>query len=102
MVAVPVDDPIIELQAARERFGSPGGLALEHVCGTARDVLLDFSRSVDLLVCGSRRNGAVKRAVLGSTSDHLARQIKIPLLIAPAVDSLAVEQWRAQRQVTTA
>lgn len=102
MVAVPVDDPAIELQAARERLGSPGGLALEHVRGYAQDVLLDFSRSVDLLVCGSRRNGAVRRVALGSTSEHLARHLKTPLLIAPAVDSLAVEQWRAQQQITTA
>jgi len=102
MVAVPLDDPAIELQAARERFGNPDGLPLEHVCGNPRDVLLDFSRNVDLLVCGSRRNSAVKRVALGSTSEHLARHIQVPLLIAPAVDSLAVEQWHAQRQITTA
>jgi len=102
MVAVPVDDATIELQAARERLGNPDGLQLEHVCGTARDVLLDFSRSVDLLVCGSRRNGAMRRIAVGSTSEHLARHIKIPLLIAPAIDSFAVEQWRAQPQITTA
>jgi nucleotide-binding universal stress UspA family protein len=101
-VAVPVDDPIIELQAARERLGNPDGLVLEHVCGTARDVLLDFSRSVDLLVCGSRRNSAVRRVALGSNSDHLARHIKTPLLIPPAVDTIAVERWRTQRLLTTA
>jgi nucleotide-binding universal stress UspA family protein len=101
MVAVAVDDPASELRAARERFGNPGGLTLEHVYGTTRDALLDFSHSVDLLVCGSRRNSAVRRVALGSTSEHLARHIKTPLLITPAVDSLAVEQWRAQGLLTT-
>jgi nucleotide-binding universal stress UspA family protein len=102
MGAVPADDPAIELQAAHERFGNPDGLQLEHVWGAAREVLLDFSHSVDLLVCGSRRNSGVKRVVLGSTSENLARHIKTPLLIAPAIDSVAVERWRAQRQMTTA
>lgn len=102
MVAVPIDDRDSELVAARERLGHPDGLEVEHVCGTAREGLLEFSRTVDLLVCGSRRNSLVRRIAVGSTSENLARHVQVPLVIAPPLDSASVEQWRAQRQATTA
>ena len=50
---------------------------------------------VDLLVCGSRRNGLVRRLMLGSTSDHLVRHVDVPLIVTAPVDSAAVARWRA-------
>jgi nucleotide-binding universal stress UspA family protein len=102
MVAVPVDDPDAELEAARQRLGDADGLAVEHVYGAPRETLLEFSRSVDLLVCGSRRNGPVRRIALGSTSESLARKVDVPLLVAPSSDSPTVERWREQRHAASA
>ncbi len=93
---VPVDDPEIELAAAREVLPDVDGLPVEHVFGPVGETLAAFGGEVDLLVSGSRRNGATKRIVLGSTSEYLARHVTAPLLIAPPVDPATVERWRAR------
>ena len=41
--------------------------------------------ALDLLVVGSRNYGPVKRLVLGSTSNYLARHARGPLLVLPRV-----------------
>ena len=41
-------------------------------------------READLIVCGTRGQGAVGRALLGSTSSSLVHQAERPLLIVPA------------------
>ena len=56
--------------------------------------LVALSREVDLLVCGSRRNGRLRRLVLGSTSDYLVRHVDVPLIITAPVDSSAVARWQ--------
>jgi nucleotide-binding universal stress UspA family protein len=87
MVAVPYADPEIELASARERLEGLGGPGLELVYGLAGEELTRFSERVDLLVVGSRRNGTLKRLLLGSTSDYLTRHVYAPLLITPAVEA---------------
>jgi nucleotide-binding universal stress UspA family protein len=96
-VAVPVEDPASALTVARKRLGEVNGQPIELVYGPARDELAQFSDRVDLLVCGSRRNGAVLRLLLGSTSDHLARHPRTPLVIAPPHDDAAVARWRERQ-----
>ena len=49
---------------------------------------------VDLLVCGSRRNGPLRRLMLGSASDHLVRHVDVPLIVTAPVDSAAVARWQ--------
>lgn len=61
--------------------------------------LVALSREVDLLVCGSRRNGRFRRLVLGSTSDYLADHVDVPLIITAPADSSAVERWHELSQV---
>jgi nucleotide-binding universal stress UspA family protein len=99
MAAAPVDDPASELAAARERMPEADGIEIQHVYGTPHEQLVALSEQVDLLVCGSRRRGPVKRLAIGSTSEYLARHVATPLLIAPPVDSAAVARWRAHRSV---
>jgi nucleotide-binding universal stress UspA family protein len=96
-VAVPIADPASELTAARERLGEVDGHPVEVTYGSARDQLEEFSERVDLLVCGSRRNGIALRLLLGSTSDHLARHTRTPLLIAPPHDDATLARWRARQ-----
>jgi nucleotide-binding universal stress UspA family protein len=62
--------------------------------------LVALSREVDLLVCGSRRHGPLRRLVLGSTSDYLAHHVDVPLIITAPADASAIERWRELGQVT--
>lgn len=96
-VAVPVEDPASALTAARERLGEVDGRPVEVAYGPIGDELERFSHRVDLLVCGSRRNSAVRRLLLGSTSDRLARHTRTPLIIAPLRDDAAAARWHEHR-----
>jgi nucleotide-binding universal stress UspA family protein len=58
------------------------------------DRLDAFADEVDLLVCGSRRNGPVRRLMLGSASDHLVRHVDVPLIVTAPEDSAAVARWQ--------
>lgn len=68
------------------------------VDGYADDELARLSNEVDLLVCGSRANGALGRVMLGSVSTGLVRKARCPVLIVPrgAIDGFAHLQPPAQ------
>jgi hypothetical protein len=51
--------------------------------GAPGDELVAFGDEVDLLVVGSRGRGPLRRLILGSTSLHLTREARCPLLIIP-------------------
>lgn len=53
------------------------------VDGYADDELARLSTDVDLLVCGSRRRGALGRVMLGSVSAGVMRKARCPVLIVP-------------------
>jgi nucleotide-binding universal stress UspA family protein len=93
-----IDDPGIDPDPARPGPADIDGLQVQNIDGPPRKALVEFSGGVDLLVCGSRRNSPVRRIVLGSTSESLARHPHTPLLVAPSSDSATVDRWRAQRQ----
>jgi nucleotide-binding universal stress UspA family protein len=82
--------------AARDPSAVADGLPVETVYGLPHEELVRFSASVQLLFCGSRRNGLIKRIGEGSMSDYLARHSATPLIVAPSMDSLSVERWRSQ------
>lgn len=52
--------------------------------GVATEQLEKLSQWVDLLVLGSRGYGALRRVVLGSTSDHVVHHASCPVLVVPA------------------
>ncbi len=70
-----------ELKAARQALDLPADTEGDVVMGRVQDELEVFSGQVDVLVVGSRERGPVRRAVLGSTAQHLARTSKCPLLV---------------------
>ena len=51
--------------------------------GTAVDELVELSRTVDLLVVGSRAWGPVRRTLIGSTAAKLMRRAHCPVLVLP-------------------
>jgi nucleotide-binding universal stress UspA family protein len=72
---------IIE-QAARDRLRSLDGVG-RVAFGRPGDELVAFGDEIDPLVVGSRSFGPLRRLTLGSTSMHLARDVRNPLLVLP-------------------
>jgi nucleotide-binding universal stress UspA family protein len=69
--------------AAAERVSSLEGVQATAVYGLPGEELAAFGNSVDLLVVGSRNYGPMRRLILGSTSNGLARHARCPLLVLP-------------------
>ena len=68
---------------ASEPLGALNGVARSVPVGPPVDELLAFGDQVDLLVVASRGHGPLRRLLLGSTSAHLARSSRCPLLVLP-------------------
>jgi nucleotide-binding universal stress UspA family protein len=71
-------------------------LVVRNVTGSPHEGLVALSSEVDVLVCGSRRQGPLRRLALGSTSQYLARHVGVPLIITPPVDTPATSRWKAR------
>jgi nucleotide-binding universal stress UspA family protein len=97
-----VEDPAVEIAAERERLGAAGGAHVDVVVGFPHEELAMLSENVDVLVCGSRHQGAVKRVLLGSTSEYLSRHSACPLVVTPSNDEERVAAWRALGEPTAA
>ena len=82
-----IDEAEDVLSAARERLGQLDDVDLEAAVGPSGPELVAFSDDVDLIVCGSRHTGALRRIALGSTSDYLAHHARCPLLVTPNTDA---------------
>ncbi|MEO8966670.1 MAG: universal stress protein [Solirubrobacteraceae bacterium] len=68
-------------RTAKERLRSLDGVAGSVAVGVPSEALAVFGAEVDLIVIGSRGYGPVRRMMLGSTSLHLARTARAPLLV---------------------
>jgi len=70
--------------------GLPAGLRAngELLFGDVVDELsMAAERGVDLLVCGSRGYGPVRRVLLGTVASTLVRQASVPALVVPRADA---------------
>ncbi|KAK3036735.1 hypothetical protein RJ639_029700 [Escallonia herrerae] len=67
-------------------------MRIEH--GDPRDVICQMAEKlgVDMVVMGSHGYGAIKRAFLGSVSNHCAQIVKCPVLIVKTPKSAAVNK----------
>jgi nucleotide-binding universal stress UspA family protein len=70
-------------KAAQEKVSSLDGVEATAVYGLPGEELAAFGDRVDLLVVGSRNYGPMRRLILGSTSNRLARHARSPLLVLP-------------------
>jgi nucleotide-binding universal stress UspA family protein len=64
----------------------PGGVrtaAELHYGDVVDELSMLGERGADLLLCGSRRYGPVRRVLLGSVSSALVRQSSVPVLVVP-------------------
>jgi nucleotide-binding universal stress UspA family protein len=76
-------------KAAEVRLASVEGVDGSAVYGVAGEELAAFGDHVNLLVVGSRGYGPIKRLMLGSTSNRLARHARCPLLVLPRATAAA-------------
>ena len=70
--------------------GLPAGVRAngELLFGEVVDELsMVAERGVDLLVCGSRGYGPVRRVLLGTVSSALVRQASVPTLVVPRAET---------------
>ena len=74
---------------AAERVSSLEGVQATAVYGLPGEELAAFGNTVDLLVVGSRNYGPMRRLILGSTSNGLARHARCPLLVLPRTAAAA-------------
>jgi nucleotide-binding universal stress UspA family protein len=82
--ALDLGNTIEEMVAQAERgIAAIPGVSGKAVYGPPDAELEAFSDEVDLLVVGSRSYGPVKRLMLGSTSNYLARHAGCSLLVLP-------------------
>jgi nucleotide-binding universal stress UspA family protein len=70
-------------KSAEDRVSSLEGVDASAVYGIPGEELAAFGDRVDLLVVGSRNYGPMRRLILGSTSNGLARHARCPLLVLP-------------------
>ncbi len=84
LVAGDVERLRIEAEAAAARFGATD-VTVNALSGPPPDLLAELAASVDLIVIGSRRWGAVARVLLGSTGEALVNGSPCPVLIVPRV-----------------
>jgi nucleotide-binding universal stress UspA family protein len=66
---------------ALEQIAALGGIEAHAAYGNPVEELAVYSASLDLLVVGSRGYGPLGRLIHGSTSQHLARVARCPLLV---------------------
>ena len=89
------------VEDARARIAAVGDVEPHAAFGHAAEELALYGASLDLLVIGSRGYGPISRFVHGSTSRHLARIARCPLLVltraAQAGEELPVAEPGEQR-----
>jgi nucleotide-binding universal stress UspA family protein len=78
-----VSDAQGRLEAVVARLGTSVAIHAKAVDGAVADRLAELADEVDLLVCGSRGWGAVRRVVLGSTAHRLIHHAARPVMVVP-------------------
>ena len=95
----PIKDLVDE---ARKRIGDLGDVEPHAAYGRPAEELALYSASLDLLVVGSRDYGPVGRLVHGSTTHHLARSARCPLLVLTRAARRAESRHQASEKTQTA
>jgi nucleotide-binding universal stress UspA family protein len=72
-----------ELRSAVAQLGDGVEVEIDAVIGDPAEVLVDLSRHIDLLVCGSRGYGPVRGVLLGSVSRRIVREVHRPVTVLP-------------------
>jgi nucleotide-binding universal stress UspA family protein len=90
------------VKESERRIAEIPGVSGKGVYGPPDAELEAFSDQVDLLAVGSRSYGPVKRLVLGSTANHLARHAGCSLLVLPRGVNQQYADIGAEREAAVA
>jgi nucleotide-binding universal stress UspA family protein len=85
----PTDVLSLEMQTRVEELRRTPGADSIHIDalvlgGRASEILIDESKTADLLVVGTRGRGAVRSALLGSVSQQVAARSACPVVVVPS------------------
>lgn len=83
------------MEDARDQIAGLGGVEAHIVYGDPVEELTEYTKSVDLLVVGSRDYGPVGRLVHGSISHRLARTAHCPVLVLTRASRSTIDQRSA-------
>lgn len=72
-----------ELSELVTTFGDFVAVTIDTFVGDPAQTLIDASKNLELLVCGSRGQGPVRSAVLGSVSRRVTAEARCPVLVLP-------------------
>lgn len=86
----------VMLSRATTRMSALPDVEGKAIYGLPGEELATFSQQVDLLIVGSRGYGPMKRLMLGSTSQHLARHARCSLLALPRLAASEANPTQAQ------
>jgi nucleotide-binding universal stress UspA family protein len=75
-----LDQELTELVAS---LGDFVPVEISTFVGDPAQILIDASENLDLLVCGSRGQGPIRSAVLGSVSRRVTAEAHCPVLVLP-------------------
>jgi nucleotide-binding universal stress UspA family protein len=78
-----VNDAQTRLDALVADLGAGVEVTAKAVSGAVNERIEELAEDVDVLVCGSRGWGAVRRVVLGSTANRLIHHAACPVLVMP-------------------
>ena len=76
-----LEKAVLALKAGRRQIESHRGVEAHVACGDAVQQLAGFSRSVDILIAGTRGAGFLARLLHPSTTEALADLVSCPLLV---------------------
>lgn len=89
-IASYMEDPADLLARTRASLGERAS-STEIIIGPSEKELAAFSREVDVMVCGTRHNGVLRRLASGTISGYLAHHSRSPLLVAACPDTLETD-----------
>lgn len=79
--SVPDSDPIRAVIAPAAEAYPDVEYEIRRVAGRPRDALVELSKQAGLVVVGSRGRGGFAGLLLGSTSKHVLREVRAPVIV---------------------
>jgi nucleotide-binding universal stress UspA family protein len=84
------------LQSLPASVNANGEVTLNHPVAA----LVELSRNVDMIVCGSRGYGPIRSVLLGAVTHWLVRQAHCPIVIVPRGTEQVLEQLVDRQEMT--